>query len=120
MALTERTRPYELLIRFHQNAAGQETIAAHQLQIYEILQDGEVISAKELAAEPLDPEMVAGLVGEQLPRLVAERDALAAGLASVTAEKQVAVTELDSVTAQHEAAVAELNALKATIAEAGV
>jgi len=100
MALIERTRPYELLIRFNMNAAGQQTISAHQLSIYEVLKDGEVISAKELPAERLDNALVASLVGAQLPDLIAERDALsveAAKLPEVVAERDALAAELAKV-----------------------
>ena len=40
MALTERTRPYEVLIRYNMTAGGQQTVAAHQLHINEVLKDG--------------------------------------------------------------------------------
>lgn len=110
MALTERTRPYEVLIRFRQNAAGQETIAAHQLKIYEVFQGAELISAKELPAEALDPSLVSGLVGDLLPGLLAERDTLAANLSAMTTEKEAAARERDG-------ALAENDILKAQIAE---
>lgn len=100
MALTERTRPYEVLIRFNMNAAGQQTISAHQLRIHEVLKDGEVISAQELPAEPLDGALVAALVGAQLPDLIAERDALfveAAKLPDLIAERDALAVELAKV-----------------------
>jgi len=109
MALTERTRPYEVLIRFNMNAAGQQTISAHQLRIYEVLKDGAVISAQELPAEPLDGALVAALVGAQLPDLIAERDTLAANLSAMTTEKEAAASARD-------AALAENDILKAQIA----
>lgn len=111
MALTERTRPYEVLIRYNMSAAGVETTAAHQIHITEVLRDGAVISATEHAAQALDVALVKGIVGDKLPGLVAERDTLAANLAAVTAEK-------DAATADLTAATAELDALKAAIAEA--
>lgn len=111
MALTERTRPYEVLIRYNMSAAGVETTAAHQIHITEVLRDGVVISATEHAAQPLEVALVAGIVGDKLPGLVAERDALAANLAAVTAEK-------DATTGDLAASTAELDALKAAIAEA--
>lgn len=111
MALTERTRPYEVLIRFNMTAGGQQTIAAHQLHINEVLKDGAVIAATELPAQPLDPALVSGLVGDMLPGLVADRDALAASLTTVTGEKEAALADLATATA-------ELDALKAAIAEA--
>lgn len=104
MALTERTRPYEVLIRYNMSAAGVETTAAHQIHITEVLRDGAVISATEHAAQALDVALVKGIVGDKLPGLVAERDALAANLATATANLATATAELD--------------ALKAAIAEA--
>jgi len=109
--LTERTRPYEVLIRYNQDAAGVETTAAHQIHITEVLRDGVVISATEHAAVALDVALVKSIVGDKLPGLTAERDALKASLADTTAEKEAATAERDAV-------AAELDALKAAIAEA--
>ncbi len=118
MALTERTRPYEVLIRYNQDAVGVETTAAHQIHITEVLRDGVVISATELAAQPLDVALVKGIVGDKLPSLTAERDALKASLTDMTAEKDAAAAERDAVTAARDAVTAELDDLKAAIAEA--
>ncbi len=118
MALTERTRPYEVLIRYNQDGAGVETTAAHQVHITEVLRDGVVISATELAAQPLDVALVKGIVGDKLPSLTAERDALKASLTDMTAEKDAAAAERDAVTAARDAVTAELDDLKAAIAEA--
>lgn len=107
MSLTERTRPYEVLIRYNQDAAGVETTAAHQIHITEVLRDGVVISATEHAAQPLDVAVVEGIVGDRLPGLIAERDALA-----------VEAAKLPDLEAQRDAVTAELDALKAAIAEA--
>lgn len=118
MALTERTRPYEVLIRYNQDAAGVETTAAHQTHITEVLRDGVVISATEHAAQALDVALVKSIVGDKLPGLVAERDALKASLTDMTTEKDAATAERDAVTAARDAVTAELDALKAAIAEA--
>lgn len=96
MALTERTRPYEILVRYNANAAGQLTIAAHQRDLTEVLRDGVVISATEGNATALDLNLVKDIVGQTLPGLLAERDALAAENADLQAQLDALAPEPDA------------------------
>lgn len=68
MALTERTRLYEVLIRF----APDGTPHALQRNLEEVLRDGEVVHATERMAEPLAPSAVAGLIAEAHALMLAE------------------------------------------------
>ena len=113
MALTERTRPYELLIRFHQNGEGAPTIAAHQLRIHEILQNGDIISAKELPAEALTPALVSDLVGDHLPTLIAERDDLVQQVATTTDERDALTEQLGAVETERDGLAARLSEVTA-------
>lgn len=88
MALEERTRPYETMIRH--NADG--TIGAHHIRITEILRDGAVISANVEAAEPLavadgkDGLKLSDVLGEALPIALVQIDRLQSELASLRAD----------------------------------
>lgn len=62
MALTERIRLYEVLIRVREDGSA----AAHQQKLSEVLRDGEVISATVL-----DPEAVEGDTLDALAAVVA-------------------------------------------------
>jgi hypothetical protein len=75
-ALEERTRLYEILLRF--DAAGRPF--AIQRRIHEVLRGGEVIAASELAAEPIDPAGVRELMSASLASLLAENLRLRAAL----------------------------------------
>jgi hypothetical protein len=66
--LEERTRLYEVLIRFDARGAP----SAIQRHIHEILRDGEVVAAQELAPEALDPTRVDGLLARHSADLLAE------------------------------------------------
>jgi hypothetical protein len=74
--LTERTRLYEILLRF--DSAGAP--AAIQRRIHEVLRDGEVIAASELSAEPLDPTAVGDLMSASVARLMSENLQMRAAL----------------------------------------
>lgn len=50
MAIIERTRPYETLIRHHPDGG----IGAHHIEIAEVLRDGHVITAQLLPAQPVE------------------------------------------------------------------
>lgn len=88
MALTERDRPYETMIRHNSDGS----IGAHHIRINEILRDGTVISAKVGAAEPLAvAEGQGGLklsevLGEALPIALMQVDKLQSELATLQAE----------------------------------
>jgi hypothetical protein len=66
--LEERTRLYEIMIRFDAQGAP----SAIQRHIHEVVRDGEVIAASERPAAPLDPAAVEGLIGRHAAALLAE------------------------------------------------
>lgn len=68
MALEERVRLYEVLIRF----APDGSPSALQRRIEEVVRDGEVLHATEQLAEPLDPGAVNGLIETGMAQLLAE------------------------------------------------
>jgi hypothetical protein len=72
--LHERTRIYEILIRFHPEGPP----AAIQRHVHEVLRGEEVIAATEQPAQPLDVDAVAALVGQQTVQLLAENARLKA------------------------------------------
>ncbi|SEO42283.1 hypothetical protein [Pseudomonas sp. Snoq117.2] len=97
MALTERTRPYETLIRHHDNG----TIGAHHVQITEILRDKVIISASIGEALPL--AVAEGQNGLKLSDVIGQ--AAAAALTQVqTLQGQLAATaaERDELSKQVE------------------
>ncbi len=66
--LAERTRLYEILLRFDSASAP----AAVQRRIHEVLRDGVVVAATELSAEPIDPATVGDLMSANVARLMSE------------------------------------------------
>ncbi|WP_193755859.1 hypothetical protein [Pseudomonas oryzihabitans] len=95
MALSERTRPYETLIRHKDDG----TIGAHHVQITEILRDKTIISATIGEAMPL--AVAEGQNGLKLADVIGQ--AAAAALTQVeTLQGQVATltTERDSLAQQ--------------------
>lgn len=60
MALQERTRNYEILIRFNEDGS----IGAHRQNISEIIKDGAVIAASVLTPEPLTVAELTTIVAE--------------------------------------------------------
>jgi hypothetical protein len=82
MALTERTRLYEVLIRF----APDGTPSALQRNLEEVLRDGEVIHATEQMAQPLDPDTVQGLIASSDALMLAENMRLRAVLTAAQRE----------------------------------
>lgn len=95
MALSETTRPYEVLFRFHADG----TVAAHAQHIRTIKDGGEIIAEKPGDATPL------ALAGQEFDAakaavdaaLLAERDALAAELATVKAERDALLAAYSDV-----------------------
>ena len=89
MALTERTRPYETLIRH--NADG--TIGAHHLQITEILRDKAIISATIGEALPLavaegqNGLKLADVIGEAAASALTQSETLQAQVTTLTTER---------------------------------
>lgn len=124
MALSERTRPYETLIRHKEDG----TIGAHHVQITEILRDKVIISATIGEALPLavaegqNGLKLSDVIGEaaaaaltqvetlqgQVATLTTERDALAqqvrqgAGLADqvLVLQQQLSAADATAITAQ--------------------
>lgn len=124
MALTERTRPYETLIRHKEDG----TIGAHHVQITEILRDKVIISATIGEALPLavaegqNGLKLSDVIGQaaaaaltqvetlqgQLATLTSERDGLAqqvqqgAGLADqvLALQQQLSAADATAITAQ--------------------
>lgn len=72
--LHERTRLYEVMIRFHPDGPP----AAVQRHLHEILRDGEVIAATERPAQPLEVDAVAALLGRHVAALLADNARLRA------------------------------------------
>lgn len=89
MALSERTRPYETLIRH--NADG--TIGAHHLQITEILRDKAIISATIGEALPLSVAegqnglKLADVIGEAAAAALTQAETLQAQVSTLTTER---------------------------------
>lgn len=89
MALSERTRPYETLIRH--NADG--TIGAHHLQITEILRDKAIISATIGEALPLavaegqNGLKLADVIGEAAAAALTQAETLQAQVSTLTIER---------------------------------
>lgn len=89
MALSERTRPYETLIRH--NADG--SIGAHHLQITEILRDKAIISATIGEALPLavaegqNGLKLADVIGEAAAAALTQAETLQGLVATLTAER---------------------------------
>lgn len=67
MALTERTRPYETLIRHNDDAS----IGAHHVEINEVLRDGVVISAARNPPTAVDGAALAAILGADLAAALA-------------------------------------------------
>lgn len=89
MALSERTRPYETLIRH--NADG--SIGAHHLQITEILRDKAIISATIGEALPLavaegqNGLKLADVIGEAAASALTQAETLQIQVATLTTER---------------------------------
>lgn len=76
MALTERTRLYEFLVRLGSSETGDRIYGMHVSRIREVLDDGEVIMATQLPAETVD---FAGLVPLMHPDDIAALAAVLTG-----------------------------------------
>lgn len=108
MALTERTRPYETLIRHKDDG----TIGAHHVQITEILRDKVIISATIGEALPL--AVAEGQNGLKLADVIGQ--AAAAALTQVeTLQSQVATltTERESLAQQVQQGAGQADQLQA-------
>ncbi|AEY69554.1 hypothetical protein AH2_00045 [Burkholderia phage vB_BceS_AH2] len=98
MALEERTRPYETLIRH--NADG--TIGAHHQTITEILRDGIVISAVVSDPKTIGGSDLSSVLGEATTAALAENETLksrVAALQSQVADLQLQIEQLQKLAA---------------------
>ena len=82
MALEERTRAYETLIRH--NADG--TVNAHHHTISEVLRDGVVISAVVSDAKSIGSSDLASALGEATTAALSENEALKSRVAALQAQ----------------------------------
>jgi hypothetical protein len=89
MALSERTRPYETLIRHNVNG----TIGAHHVQITEILRDKAIISATIGEALPLavaegqNGLKLSDVIGEAAAAALTQAETLQVQVAALTTER---------------------------------
>lgn len=89
MALSERTRPYETLIRHKEDG----TIGAHHVQITEILRDKAIISATIGEAMPLavaegqNGLKLADVIGEAAASALTQAETLQAQVSTLTNER---------------------------------
>ena len=72
MAIQERTRPYETLIRHHPDG----TIGSHHKLINEVLRDGVVIMATELEPEDVKGTALEAVLGQATAAALAEVEAV--------------------------------------------
>lgn len=110
MAITERTRPYETLIRH--NADG--SIGAHHQQINEVVKDGEIIAATVMSPLQISGAGLELVLGEATVQAIANAEALAADLAAATESGAAVSAQLDSANqtiADLQAQIAELTAV---------
>lgn len=97
MTITERTRPYEILIRQHEDGS----IGAHQQVITEVLRDGAVIAA-DVKVIPLDEAGLTAVIGVAAATALVHIDELAAQLAAVRAERDDLMAALADVAAERD------------------
>ena len=120
MALSERTRPYETLIRH--NADG--TIGAHHLQITEILRDKAIISATIGEALPLavaegqNGLKLADVIGEAATAALTQAETLQGQVTVLTAERDELAQQVQQGTGLPEQ-VRELQHQLETVQRAG-
>lgn len=121
MALSERTRPYETLIRH--NADG--TIGAHHLQITEILRDKAIISATIGEALPLavaegqNGLKLADVIGEAAAAALTQAETLQAQVSTLTTERDELAQQVQQGAGLPEQ-VRELQQQLETVQRAGV
>lgn len=112
MALIERERPYETLIRHN----GNGTIGAHHIRITEVLRDGVVISASVGAAVSL--AVADGQSGLKLSDVLGEAATLALKqLEAVTTQNQTLTWQAEQTRQQLESANALIEQLRQQIAD---
>lgn len=92
MALTERTRPYEVFIRYAEDGS----VYAHKRTITEALEGAVVKYATENAPTPLVIGDVPQILGEFLPAAVVAQDTARAQVAALTAERDALAEQLSA------------------------
>lgn len=92
MALTERTRPYETLIRHNDNG----TIGAHHVTINEVLRNGVVINATMNPPTPVDGAALSDILGADLAVALAYIPQLEAQVANLSQRLEQALQQLQS------------------------
>lgn len=103
MALSERTRPYETLIRHNDDGS----INAHHAGINEVLRDGKVIAATVMPPGPVSGEALAAVLTETTQAallsnaaLTAERETLRRESTRLAEENADLQKRLDAITAE--------------------
>lgn len=112
MAITERTRPYETLIRHNQDGS----IGAHHQTIYELLKGGEIISSTINSPEQLS--VADGENGLLLSAVLGAATAAAIKqVEGITTQLQSALADNSELETRLAAAATEIESLKATLSQ---
>lgn len=121
MTITKNVSLYEILIRF--NAGGFQ--GAHVIEREEIVEGGEVLSARELPARPVTAKEVGTYLGKQNAKLIQSADAARADTDTAKAEQaeaQRAAEKAESVAKaldnQRIDLIAELDRTRTALSEA--
>lgn len=127
MTISERTRPYEFLVRWGEDSTIR---GAHVQNIVELVRDGEIIHAKtgealhvSLAGEAGVPlaDVLQQLHADALltsETLRTERDQMAVKLREAEHARDGALSRLESTEKQRDTAIGELRRLKQALAAA--
>ncbi len=121
MALEQRERPYETLIRHNDDGS----IGAHHVTIREILLDGVVINATINAPVPVDGQALADVLGADLAAALADNAHLRDQVGQLQAQVQQlqqqlgqASATIDNMQADAQAAAAAMDKQSAALAQA--
>lgn len=121
MALEQRTRPYETLIRHNDDGS----IGAHHVTIKEILLDGVVINATINPPQPVDGQALADVLGADLAAALADNANLRAQVGQLQAQVQQLQQQLgqagatiETLQGEAQAAAAALDKQSAALAQA--
>lgn len=112
MALEEKERLYEVLIRYHPDG----TVAAHYKNIVEVFRDGVAFAATEGDAKPLNVAVIGDVLGEVVPAIVAERDKALSEVGRLLALNEQASLLIDARTGDLATVTAERDAITARLA----
>lgn len=104
MALEERTRPYETMIRHNRDGS----IGSQHRKMYELLRDGVVIQEMEMPPEQLDGAGLDAVLGQAFVQATAQITAQAAQIASLQGQ-------VSTITMQRDEALAQRNNLQADV-----